>query len=550
MPRALPILLPSLLTIVGCALAEPAQVRSRRIEAPAPGPVFMPSDETPGPVRLTVPEAVALAVDRNPDLGVAAARVLAASREVAAARSAWYPTLGLSVGYTYANDPASTFIARLRQRDLDLEGDVSDPEHRGNVRAAAEASWLLYDGGLRSASVDLTRIVVSMEEAARDSVLNELKAAVIGTSLAVFEASEFVKVSEDSVNLVTEQLQVVKSRHEAGAAQRSDVLTVEVRLAEAKERHVRAGNAHERALAALRNLLGLDADDAFVLDAGEGFSVPSIRAGDLHSVARENRPELARAREAVRAAEKEREMRRSEYLPKLSAFGTYALDDENGTFNGNQDSYVVGLRAELPVFEGFRTRSRLSASRARIREAQAAERRVLLLIEQDVTRSRLDLEEARARRRSPSTWMRRWPSPVLASGTWRPATTWSGPRRPSGGRWASAGRLRRWRREVVDESADRTAGDRGRHPRTPLHAGDLQPGSSGARHRREGPGERRRRPRRGRGRADAPRLLRIGGHGPIPPLDPRFAPHHGDDPDDPRRPGRPGRGRCSPGPPG
>jgi len=346
---------------------------------------------------LTVPDAVMVAVQQNPDLGIASARILAAGQAIAEARSGWYPRVNLGLGYVMSNDPAVVFMSQLRQRDFDFNTNFNNPGWLGNWRLSAGVEWLVWDGGMREAGEDLARLGVKIEERARDSILNELKSAVIATSLSVYEAEEFIRVARDSVNLVEEQLKISRTRFDAGAAQRSDVLSVEVRLAEAREVLVRAENARERGITSLRNLLGIPYDVPFSLRPGGGFSVPPVIEDDLAAVAKENRPELARAREAVKAAERHVGFREAEGSPTVSAFGLYALDDESLGFTLDQDSFTTGIAFDWNIFDGNRTRARVTAARAKVRGAREMERKTALMVEQDVSSANLKLSESRER---------------------------------------------------------------------------------------------------------------------------------------------------------
>jgi outer membrane protein TolC len=398
-------LLGLVLLAAGCAGTSGAPDTAGGAEVPPPAGDG-PAPTAVGPLDLTVPAAVELAVVRNPDVAMAAARILAARAAVDEARSAWYPKLGLSLGYTHTNDPVLVFMSRLRQRQLEFGGDFNEPGDHGNLRASAELSWLVWDGGRREAGEDLARIGVRREEAGRDAVLNELKAAVIQTCIAVFESEEYTGVAEESLRLVRQQLSIARTRLDAGAAQRSDVLSVEVRQAEAEEGLVRARNAKERALTALRRLLGLRAEEEFSLVSMGGFRVPPVEETRLMETARANRPEVRHALEAVAAAEGAVVLERADRMPTISAFGSYDLDDEDVTFTLKQDSATAGVRVDLNVFEGYRSEARIAAAGARVREAREAVRKTLLAVEADVTRARLDLAEARERVRVSETSVR------------------------------------------------------------------------------------------------------------------------------------------------
>jgi outer membrane protein len=390
-----------ILILAGCAATAAPQADP--LDSGALAPVTVPEAAAPVMVvptdltELSVAEAVAVALDRNPDLGIAAARIAGAREEVLVARSTWYPRLDVSFGYANSNDPVNVFMGQLRQRDLKMTGDFNSPGWWGNSRLAADVSYAIYDGGRRQAYENLAGSKVLLEERQRDAVQNELKAAVIGMSLMVYESAEFTRVAGESVALVTQQLDIAGQRFDSGVVQRSDVLRVEVRLAEAREVLVRSRNGHERALAALRNLLGIESDVPFSLKTGGEFKVPPVLEEEYMDAARANRPELRRAEETIRAAEHAVALAEAGELPTVSAFGTYALDAQYVDFGFDQDSGMIGIRVDWAAFEGFRSRADIAVAKAQVRAAKERLRQVELGVEQDVTQARLTLSEARER---------------------------------------------------------------------------------------------------------------------------------------------------------
>jgi len=358
-----------------------------------------PAGEPATPGEFTVPSAVAFALATNPDLQMAAYRIAAAKEEVDVARSAWAPVLGVGLDLAYSNDPANVLMMKLRQRELELgpDTDLNNPGWQTNTRLSLTAGWQVYDGGRRSNVTELRRLQVLLSEGDRDAVLNELKAAVIDTSLAVFMAEEFGRVASESVRLTEEQVKIAATRHELGQAQRSDLLTAEVRLAEARETLVMATNARARALTALRNLLGLPADAPLTLVGTGEFTVPPVLTTELAMTAIENRPEVKQAGDAVLMAMREVALHRTGYNPTVSVFGSYDVDNSFLDFNLDGDSGTLGLTLDWAFFEGGRTNARVAAAKARLEAAREAERKAKLTVEKDVAMANLRLTEARKR---------------------------------------------------------------------------------------------------------------------------------------------------------
>jgi outer membrane protein len=201
------------------------------------------------------------------------------------------------------------------------------------------------------------------------------------------------------VALVEEQLRIARSRFEAGSAQRSDVLSVEVRLAEAAEAVVVARNAGERALTALRSLAGVRATEPFSLAEAPGFRVPPVEEAKHLEVALASRPEVARGMRGVDLARAEVGLREADRGAMVSVFGSWDFDDRGGELSSSRESRTGGVLVDVPVFEGGRTEAQIAVAKAHVREAEERLRGVLLMVETDVRRAELDLSEAEERLR-------------------------------------------------------------------------------------------------------------------------------------------------------
>jgi outer membrane protein TolC len=170
---------------------------------------------------------------------------------------------------------------------------------------------------------------------------------------------------------------------------KSEVLDLEVRLAQAREDQVRARNANSLAVRALRNLLGIEEGDFTVADTAPGVSAPP--AGDIAQ-----RPELAGARERENATQARLRGARSGYKPRVSSFGS--LDYDYGwETGGDGDSYSAGLLAQWDLWDGFLTRSKIDEATAQLESAREEQRKLRLALEFEIEQARLNYNAAAER---------------------------------------------------------------------------------------------------------------------------------------------------------
>lgn len=75
----------------------------------------------------------------------------------------------------------------------------------------------------------------------------------------------------------------------------------------------------------------------------------------------------------------------------------YGQDHRDPDLSLDRDHFTVGVTAEVDLFTGFATDSKVAAARRRLAEAQALEERTRLAVEEEVRKAQLAYREALAR---------------------------------------------------------------------------------------------------------------------------------------------------------
>ncbi len=371
------------------AAASPARTPAERAGPSAPT----------GALGLT--EAVRLAHANNPDLEVAGARVEAAAAMLAASEAALWPRLVLDLGWTRSDAPSAFLFKSIDAHELAPGTDFNDPGWFTNTEAGATLRYNLFDGGIQR--LTLYGAATALEEgAARWAALeNALTAAVVAAWLEARTARELAAADDASVRSVEAEVRELAARVEGGAALRADLLSLEVRLAEARERRLRTGLAERLVLATLRSLLALEPEAPLELapdEAGKELAgeLPSSLS-EAQALALVTRPELEaarlgleRARLALAAAGRTR-------WPRLDLLARVWGGENDTTLDLNEANHTLALSLGFDLVDGGARAAELELARARLHEVRAQDRRALLEVALDVEVAWLQLEEARAR---------------------------------------------------------------------------------------------------------------------------------------------------------
>jgi outer membrane protein TolC len=345
----------------------------------------------------TLEELIDAALKKNPTAQAAALRVDAAKAMIKQARSAYYPRLSVTGSYTKSDNPTQAFMMTLNQRKLDMQDpdfDPNDPDDADNYRLSVGVKYRIFDGGRRGKQIDLVKLGRSAADYRLLSTQNELIHQVTQGYYSVLQARDFVEVQKESVTSLRENLRIANERFKAGSAVKTDVLNLEVKLAQAREDLIRAENGAQLAIAALNTAIGED------LVAITGLPAPNKKSMvQTHPVqdfdAVENRPELQAIHSVALMREQEYRKSIRGYFPVINAFGSYDWDSDK--FSDFNDSYTVGVMAEWEFFAGFQKPSAVAQAKAAWQAAQQDEKETRNKLKLDLQQAYIQSGEARKR---------------------------------------------------------------------------------------------------------------------------------------------------------
>ncbi|HAV13762.1 MAG TPA: hypothetical protein DCX06_09795 [Opitutae bacterium] len=179
-----------------------------------------------------------------------------------------------------------------------------------------------------------------------------------------------VEITQSNLEREAELLKLASEQFDAGAAVKIDVTRAEVRLATEKRALMEAEALVQDSILQLKALLDIDLDRQLSLDRTiiEGINAPpSLKKYALMEDLVELRPELESQQLQLDQARLARRAAAWQRLPNVELFGEWGYDTDEA-FDGNeQEGWIVGLRVNVPIYEG----GRIAAER---REAAAAER--------------------------------------------------------------------------------------------------------------------------------------------------------------------------------
>lgn len=312
--------------------------------------------------RVTLDEAVSLALRRNPALAAARGDLGVAEADRMGAWGGFLPIVELGYGHSRSStgrlDPTGQSITNT------------------SWTAQLTGSYDLFSGFRRVANVraagDRLEAAEARLEEARYRTVMDVKGAFFGA----VARRELASVEADRVRRQEAQLDSVQVQLELGRVSRPDLLRSQVGLNNARLALIRAENAARAANFRLARTLGVEQPVAPVEAAELGLVRVTLPRGEIEAAALEAGPSVARARAEAEAAEAEVGAARSDYFPELSVTGGYAWSAED--FPPERRSWQVYVYGSVPLFDGLGRESRMDRAGARAERARAEVRRVEL----------------------------------------------------------------------------------------------------------------------------------------------------------------------------
>ncbi|TVQ52659.1 MAG: hypothetical protein EA355_14630 [Rhodobacteraceae bacterium] len=309
-----------------------------------------------GAQAMSLSEAIAAAYESNPDLLAARANLRAADEAVNQARAGLRPRVDGAVSY-----------GAQRTDGRGRPADSTDA-----FRAGLDATQPLYDGGRTQNTVRARIANVSAARARLAALEQNVTLDVVNAYLDILAEQEFVRLAQNNVRVISEQLRAAQDRFEVGEVTRTDVSQAQARLAEANANLIVTQGRLDRARQAFVRVVGAEP---------RNLTQPTVTPplpgsmSDAVTMALENHPLSIAARFDEAAASRDIRARIGELLPTVSLgasadYGDSVFDSGRrlpggGRSGADRDtSLSVNLRAAIPLYQG-------GAEYSRVREAQA-----------------------------------------------------------------------------------------------------------------------------------------------------------------------------------
>jgi len=321
------------------------------------------------PTSLTLQQAVAIALEKNPLRKAAIADTKVASAGIREARSSLLPHLSFTETATRGDDPVYVFGSRLRQQrfttaDFALNS-LNTPLPVGDFTTRFGGTWNLFDSFATWHGVNQAR---QMNEAAGHQLERtdqEIVFRVISSYYGVLLAAKQLEVAEQSAKTTRSIMDRSQARFDSGLVVESDLLMAKVRMAERQQEVIRDTNTLEEARAELNTAVGMPVESPFQLTEGlaeRALPIPALQ--DVEKQALTNRPDLKSIASEQAAQRQSVAIAKSSFGPRVNAFADWEMDNPTLLAGGGGNNWLTGIEVQFDIFQGGAKRAELSRQRA------------------------------------------------------------------------------------------------------------------------------------------------------------------------------------------
>lgn len=344
---------------------------------------------------LTLRQAIDRAIHSNPEVAAARAGNQSARAAAVLARSQLLPKLNFTEDASRGNDPVYAFGMRLRQQqftsaDFALNA-LNRPQPIANFATRFSGSWVGFDSFKTEKDIHGADLLRQSAASSAAMVDQQVVLQVVRAYQSALYAQREIDVAQHQQQTAEALLSSAKDRVEAGLAIESDRISAQVNAAARQEELIAAQGDFELAWETLCEAMGDPDLKPSELRPIEFHSFPQLSLQEELAEAVKMRPDLMAMGEAQSAQSAAVGAARSDFGPRVSAYGNWEEDRGSLTASGG-NNWVAGFEISIDILPAGK-RAQLAQQNAALQKVNAQQ---ALLRQQ----SRLEVVQAHIRQKT------------------------------------------------------------------------------------------------------------------------------------------------------
>jgi len=339
---------------------------------------------------LTLEKCFNIAVDKNISIKIAKNNELIAENQYKQSKYEFFPDLNFFANYNIVNG-------------LTVDQTTGEPVTETTKRSFPSFSSTLpiYGGFQNHHRMNRTK---ANSEAARFNtleIIDDTRIAVLRSYLQVLISRSNVRISEERLNLLNEQLERARKRFEIGIESQENVFNLQSQIATENLNRLRMENDLQRNKLSLFQLLQLDPSEDYEIkevEIDDDINEPDVQDfSSLSEAVTSYSPLLKNADLTVDVAENDLKLAKADRHPTISATGGYgsSFSSVNNVSFFDQidlnEQKSINISLNIPIFNRFRTTTNIDNSRLQLRNAELNYKQTVQNLNNEIQQAYLDL---------------------------------------------------------------------------------------------------------------------------------------------------------------
>ncbi len=354
-------------------------------------------------MKMSLRDAVNYAYDNNLTLKNAELNLIDAEQQIIERRSIGLPQLSAGANYQrYLEVPKQplpqAFIDFLEQ--INPGGEVQREASfflKNNFTASIDLDAMVFDGTF---FVGLQAARAFREYTAQELIVQkrDIRNQVIDAYLPVLLLNESMEILRKNIDNLTALLNETTQLYQSGFAEQLDIDRQQLSLTNLQVEYDNALRQKEVALARLKYVIGYPVEQALELsDELEEMVVVASEADLSADIDFQARPEYRLTEKGLELNDLNVRLNKAAYLPTLYAFGSYQQNYQGNDRNNDfwAPTSFVGLRLNVPIFDGLNKQARLQRARIDLEKTQNQQLDLKRAIRLEITNARILYVNAR-----------------------------------------------------------------------------------------------------------------------------------------------------------
>ena len=320
---------------------------------------------------ITLANAIDYSLSSNPSLNELQSRLEETQANIQIAKSSYYPQIQLNASIEGGDSPSLYLFKTIDAGTLDSQTNFNKPGKITNIEYGVSFEQELYSWGIRSDTVKASKLSSCSINYQLSDYKNRLTAMVISTYIDILSFQSVLDTTIRSIDLISKQLAILKNKRQEKLVLESDVLKLEVRLAEMKAYKLHASTVIDTYLINLKTLMGWEDHESKISISKEIPSLAVTPDTDEWDLAL-NIPKnflVSAAEKNAQSAYFQKKVAKKKKLPQIHCFGRAYVDTPDTLNKNKRSNWMLGCGLSWKIFSGGQLKSSEKAAKAKYMQA-------------------------------------------------------------------------------------------------------------------------------------------------------------------------------------